>query len=90
MPPITATTEVDPPAAEVFADATDPTRFSEWQTVTSKDTRTRHTSQVGARCLATRRYGGANRPGHIPARPHRPTHDLMNTAPRHWEPGRPP
>jgi hypothetical protein len=31
MSPITATTEVDRPAAEVFAYATDPTRFSQWQ-----------------------------------------------------------
>ena len=31
MPPIVASTEVDRPAAEVFAYATDPTRFAEWQ-----------------------------------------------------------
>ena len=31
MAPIIATTEVDRPAAEVFAYATDPTRFHEWQ-----------------------------------------------------------
>ena len=31
MPPIIATTEVDRPAADVFAYATDPTRFREWQ-----------------------------------------------------------
>ena len=30
-PPTTATTEVDRPAADVFAYATDPTRFHEWQ-----------------------------------------------------------
>ena len=31
MAPITTSTEIDRPAAEVFAYATDPTRFSEWQ-----------------------------------------------------------
>jgi uncharacterized protein YndB with AHSA1/START domain len=31
MPAIVASTEVDRPAAEVFAYATDPARFSEWQ-----------------------------------------------------------
>ena len=31
MTAIVSTTEVDRPAAEVFAYATDPTRFSEWQ-----------------------------------------------------------
>ncbi len=31
MAPIVESVEVDRPAAEVFAYATDPTRFSEWQ-----------------------------------------------------------
>ena len=31
MPPSTTGTEVDRPAEEVFAYATDPTRFHEWQ-----------------------------------------------------------
>jgi uncharacterized protein YndB with AHSA1/START domain len=31
MPAIVASTEVERPAAEVFAYATDPARFSEWQ-----------------------------------------------------------
>ena len=31
MPPITTSTEVDRPAEDVFAYATDPTRFHEWQ-----------------------------------------------------------
>jgi uncharacterized protein YndB with AHSA1/START domain len=30
MPPITTSTDVDRPAEEVFAYATDPTRFHEW------------------------------------------------------------
>jgi hypothetical protein len=31
MPPIVTSTEIDRPAAEVFAYATDPARFREWQ-----------------------------------------------------------
>jgi uncharacterized protein YndB with AHSA1/START domain len=31
MPPIVTSTEIDRPAGEVFAYATDPSRFSEWQ-----------------------------------------------------------
>ncbi len=31
MPPIVTSAEIGRPAAEVFAYATDPTRFNEWQ-----------------------------------------------------------
>jgi hypothetical protein len=63
MPPITATTEVDRPAAEVFAYATDPTRFSEWQKgVVDGHMDPANAPKVGARCMTTRRIGGANRP----------------------------
>ena len=63
MAPIVATAEVDRPAGEVFAYATDPTRFSEWQQGVV-DGRMDHagTPAVGSRCLTTRRIGGANRP----------------------------
>ena len=63
MAAIVATTEVDRPAAEVFAYATDPTRFSEWQKGVV-DGRMDHGGPpaVGARCLTTRRIGGADRP----------------------------
>jgi uncharacterized protein YndB with AHSA1/START domain len=63
VPPIVASTVVDRPAAEVFAYATDPTRFSEWQKGVV-DGRMDHAGPpaVGARCLTTRRIGGANRP----------------------------
>jgi uncharacterized protein YndB with AHSA1/START domain len=62
MPPITTSTEVDRSAEEVFAYATDPTRFHEWQQGVVEG----HMDQpgvpaVGARCLTTRRIGGANR-----------------------------
>jgi hypothetical protein len=61
MPPIMTTAEIGRPAAEVFAYATDPTRFSEWQ----KGVVNGHMGgppAVGARCVTTRRIGGANRP----------------------------
>ncbi len=67
MPAVVASTEVDRPAAEVFAYATDPARFSEWQ----KGVVDGHMDgpadgtqapAVGAKCVTTRRIGGANRP----------------------------
>jgi Polyketide cyclase / dehydrase and lipid transport len=67
MPAVVASTEVERPAAEVFAYATDPTRFSEWQ----KGVVEGHMDgpgngiqvpAVGAKCVTTRRIGGANRP----------------------------
>jgi uncharacterized protein YndB with AHSA1/START domain len=67
MPPIVTSAEIDRPAAEVFAYATDPTRFSEWQ----KGVVDGHMDApgdgtqapaVGAKCVTTRRIGGANRP----------------------------
>ena len=63
MSPITASTDVNRPATDVFAYATDPTRFSEWQkgVVERPHGRTGH-AERGARCLTTRRIGFANRP----------------------------
>ena len=67
MPPIVTSAEIERPAAAVFAYATDPARFSEWQ----KGVVDGHmdslanggqTPAVGARCVTTRRIGGANRP----------------------------
>jgi uncharacterized protein YndB with AHSA1/START domain len=67
MPPIVTSAEIERPAADVFAYATDPTRFSEWQ----KGVVDGHmdgpatdslSPAVGARCVTTRRIGGANRP----------------------------
>src|SRR6516164_5762429 len=67
MLPIVTSAEIGRPAAEVFAYATDPARFSEWQ----KGVVDGHmdglangsqTPAVGARCVTTRRIGGANRP----------------------------
>ena len=67
MPPIVTSAEIGRPAAEVFACATDPSRFKEWQ----KGVVDGHmdgpaggagTPAVGARCVTTRRIGGASRP----------------------------
>jgi hypothetical protein len=67
MPAIVASTEVERPAAEVFAYATDPARFSEWQrgVVDGHMDGPGNGTQapaVGAKCVTTRRIGGANRP----------------------------
>ena len=67
MPAIIASAEIERPAAEVFAYATDPARFSEWQQGVvdghmeglGNDTRS---PTVGAKCVTTRRIGGASRP----------------------------
>lgn len=62
MPPIVESTEVDRPVEEVFAYATDPTRFAEWQKgVVEGHMQGSETPSVGARCLTTRRIGFANR-----------------------------
>ena len=67
MAPIITTAEIGRPAEEVFACATDPARFKEWQ----KGVVDGHmdgpaggadTPAVGARCVTTRRIGGASRP----------------------------
>jgi Polyketide cyclase / dehydrase and lipid transport len=67
MPPVVTSAEIGRPAAEVFAYATDPARFSEWQ----KGVVDGHmdgpvggaqTPAVGAKCVTTRRIGGASRP----------------------------
>ena len=67
MPPIVTSAEIERPAAEVFAYATDPARFSEWQNgvvdghMDGPADGTRSPA-VGAKCVTTRRIGGANRP----------------------------
>jgi uncharacterized protein YndB with AHSA1/START domain len=67
MPPIITTAEIDRPAARVFACATDPSLFSQWQ----KGVEDGHMDvpadgtgvpPAGARCVTTRRIGGASRP----------------------------
>ncbi|MCW2932354.1 MAG: hypothetical protein JWM19_3316 [Actinomycetia bacterium] len=67
MPPIVTSAEIERPAAEVFAYATDPTRFSEWQQGVVDGHMDGPASgflspAVGAKCVTTRRIGGANRP----------------------------
>ena len=67
MAPIVTSAEIGRPAEEVFACATDPTRFPEWQkgVVDGHMDGLPNGSQVpavGAKCVTTRRIGGANRP----------------------------
>ena len=64
MPPIVTSAEINRPAAEVFAVATDPARFKEWQQGVTGG-HMDHDGQplaVGAQCVTTRRIGGAERP----------------------------
>ena len=66
MAPIVTSAEIGRPAAEVFAYATDPARFKEWQKgvvdghMDSPDGAS--APVVGATCVTTRRIGGASRP----------------------------
>jgi uncharacterized protein YndB with AHSA1/START domain len=62
MSPITTSTEINRPAGDVFAYATDPTRFHEWQSgVVDGHMDPPGVVAVGTRCSTTRRIGGANR-----------------------------
>jgi Polyketide cyclase / dehydrase and lipid transport len=67
MAAIVTSTEVDRPAAEVFAYATDPARFGEWQQGVvdghmDGPADDAGSPAVGSKCVTTRRIGGANRP----------------------------
>lgn len=58
----TVSIEVDRPAAEVFAYATNPSKFPEWQQgVLSGSMHSTGSPTLGDHCLTTRRIGGADR-----------------------------
>jgi uncharacterized protein YndB with AHSA1/START domain len=62
MSPIVSTIEIDRPPEEVFAYATDPTRFAEWQhDVVRAQLVGGGTAAVGSRFTTTRRFGGVER-----------------------------
>src|SRR6266545_747969 len=62
MSPIVSTIEIDRPPEEVFAYATDPTRFAEWQhDVVRAQLVEGGPTAVGSRFTTTRRLGGAER-----------------------------
>jgi hypothetical protein len=61
MAPAIARTVVHRPAAQVFAYATDPARFREWQQGLIDGHLEADRAEVGAKCVTTRRIGGANR-----------------------------
>ena len=65
MAPVVTSAEIGCPASEVFAYATDPTRFKAWQKGVvdgHMDGPADGTPAVGAKCVTTRRIGGASRP----------------------------
>jgi hypothetical protein len=63
MAPIVTTIEVDRCADDVFAYATDPARFSEWQQgVVEGHLEAGGPPTMGTLCHTTRRIGGADRP----------------------------
>ena len=60
--PVVATTDIARPAEEVFASATDPTCFTEWQAgVVDGHLDTSEPVRAGALCVTSRRIGGATR-----------------------------
>jgi hypothetical protein len=62
MPSVAVTIEVERPAADVFAYATDPSRFSEWQKgVLSGGMTEPGPVRLGGRCVTVRRIGFAER-----------------------------
>jgi uncharacterized protein YndB with AHSA1/START domain len=61
MPPIVTSAEIGRPAAEVFAYATNPARFSEWQKGVVDGHMDGPAVTPGATCTMTRRVGGADR-----------------------------
>ncbi|SDP63033.1 Polyketide cyclase / dehydrase and lipid transport [Pedococcus dokdonensis] len=62
MAPVAVTMDVNRAAADVFAYATDPTRFHEWQNgVVDGHMEATGAPKVGDRCLTSRRIGGAVR-----------------------------
>jgi uncharacterized protein YndB with AHSA1/START domain len=61
MAPIVTSADIERPAAEVFAYATDPSRFREWQKGVVDGHMEGPADTAGARCMMTRRIGGANR-----------------------------
>lgn len=63
MAPIVVSTEINRSAEDVFAYATDPERFSEWQTgVVDGKMSSAGESRVGDQCRTSRKIGGAVRP----------------------------
>jgi hypothetical protein len=77
MAPITVSIDVDRPAEELFAYATDPGHFSEWQKgVVSGHMESSGAIQVGDQCVSTRRIGRADRSSTSTVTRYDP--------PRHW------
>jgi carbon monoxide dehydrogenase subunit G len=61
VPPVTVSVDVDRPAAEVYAYATDPSRFAEWQRGVVSGRTEPSDGDGRARCVMVRRIGFAER-----------------------------
>lgn len=61
MPPIISTIDIARAPEEVFAYVTDPATMNEWQRGVTSGRMDRAPTVVGARCLTTRKIGGATR-----------------------------
>ena len=61
MPPIISTIDAARAPEEVFAYVTDPATMNEWQPGVTSGRMDRTPTVVGARCLTTRKIGGATR-----------------------------
>jgi uncharacterized protein YndB with AHSA1/START domain len=59
MPPVVVTIDIDRPPADVFAYATDPTHFPEWQRDVSSSSCEGSPLVVGTKFKTTRRFAGA-------------------------------
>jgi uncharacterized protein YndB with AHSA1/START domain len=61
MAPITTSTDINRPPDEVFAYATDPSSFPEWQQGVVSGHMDAPTYRVGSKCTTVRRIGGRER-----------------------------
>jgi hypothetical protein len=76
VPSITVSIDVARSAEDVFAYATDSSRFREWQKGVVSELKSNGTPQVGDSCLTTRRIGLSDRPS---------TAELVRfDPPHHW------
>ena len=92
MPPIVTSAEIERPAAEVFACATDPARFSEWQkgVVDGHMDGPADGTRSSGRGREVRDDAAHRRrqpPGHLRAHAYRPAQDLGRTGHRRPDPG---
>jgi hypothetical protein len=77
MAPITVSAEVNRPVADVYAYATDPSRFAEWQKGVIRGHTEAGDGTAVPRCITVRRIGFTDQTS---------TSDIVNAdPPRHWQ-----